>query len=109
MLFDQEGEKEALSAVSRLCYMNGMKTAVLHTRIAPSLKAQAESVLDQLGLSSSDAIRIFFKQVVLRKGIPFDVAIPNRATAETLKKSAQNIGVKTFDTPEDAFAAWDAL
>jgi DNA-damage-inducible protein J len=86
-----------------------MKTAVLHTRIAPALKTQAESVLDQIGLSSSDAIRIFFKQVVLRKGLPFDVAIPNKATAETLRKSDQNIGVRTFKVPEEAFAEWDNL
>jgi len=55
-----------------------MKTAVFHTRIAPSIKAEAETVFEQLGLTSSDAIRIFFKQVVLRKGFPFDVAIPNK-------------------------------
>ena len=66
-------------------------------------------MLDQLGLSSSDAIRIFFKQVVLRKGLPFDVAIPNKTTAETLRKSDRNIEVKTFDAPEDAFAEWDNL
>ena len=92
-----------------MCYIHAMKTAVLHTRIAPVLKTQAESVLDQIGLSSSDAIRIFFKQVVLRKGLPFDVAIPNKTTVETLKKSDRNIGVRTFKAPEEAFAEWDNL
>ncbi len=86
-----------------------MKTAVLHTRIAPALKTQAETVFDQIGLTSSDAIRIFFKQVILRKGLPFDVTIPNKETAETLKKSERNIGVRTFKAPEDAFAEWDNL
>jgi DNA-damage-inducible protein J len=86
-----------------------MKTAVLHTRIAPVLKTQAESVLDRIGLSSSDAIRIFFKQVVLRKGLPFDVAIPNKTTAKTLKKSDRNIGIRTFKAPEEAFAKCDNL
>ena len=86
-----------------------MKTAVLHTRIAPALKTQAESIFDQIGLSSADAIRIFFKQVILRKGLPFDVAIPNKKTVETLKKSERNVGIKTFDTPDEAFAEWDSL
>lgn len=86
-----------------------MKTAVLHTRIAPTLKTQAESVFEQIGLTSSDAIRIFFKQVVLRKGLPFDVAIPNKETAEALKKSERDVGIKTFNTPDDAFAEWDDL
>ena len=92
-----------------MCYIEGMKTAVLHTRIAPALKTQAETVFDKIGLSSSDAIRIFFKQVILRKGIPFDVAIPNKETAATLKKSERNIGIRTFEAPEDAFAEWENL
>ena len=86
-----------------------MKTAVLHTRIAPTVKTQAENVFSQIGLSSSDAIRIFFKQVILRKGLPFDVAIPNKGTVATLKKSERDIEVKTFSTPEEAFAQWDNL
>ena len=95
--------------MSQLCYSDDMKTAVLHTRIAPTLKTQAETVFEQIGLSSSDAIRIFFKQVILRKGIPFDVAIPNKDTAATLKKSERNIEVRTFKAPEAAFAEWDNL
>lgn len=86
-----------------------MKTDVLHTRISPTLKTQAETVFDQIGISSSDAIRIFFKQVVLRKGLPFDVAIPNKETADALRESEQDIGITTFATPEAAFAAWDNL
>ena len=98
-----------LSRVSQMCYSEDMKTAVLHTRIAPTLKTQAETVFDKIGLSSSDAIRIFFKQVILRKGLPFDVAIPNKETAATLKNSERNIGIRTFEAPEDAFAEWENL
>ena len=86
-----------------------MKTDVLHTRISPTLKTQAETVFDQIGISSSDAIRIFLKQVVLRNGLPFDVAIPNKETADALRKSERGIGIKTFATPEAAFAEWDNL
>ena len=86
-----------------------MKTDVLHTRISPALKTQAEIIFDQIGISSSDAVRIFLKQVVLRKGLPFDVAIPNKETAAALRKSEQDIGIKTFATPEEAFAEWDSL
>ncbi|MEI7899494.1 MAG: type II toxin-antitoxin system RelB/DinJ family antitoxin [bacterium] len=73
-----------------------MKTAVLHTRITPVLKNRAESILERIGLSSSDAIRIFFTQVVLHKGLPFDVSIPNKETAKVLQKSNLNIGVKNL-------------
>jgi len=86
-----------------------MKTAVLHTRMTPRLKDSAESVFERIGLSSSDAIRIFFTQVVLHKGLPFNVSIPNKKTAEALKKSDRNIDFKTFASPDEAFAEWDNL
>jgi DNA-damage-inducible protein J len=38
-----------------------------------------------LGLNASDAIRVFYRQVVLRKGLPFDVAIPNKATRRAMR------------------------
>lgn len=86
-----------------------MKTDVLHTRVAPKLKSEAESVFDQLGISSSDAIRIFLKQVVLHQGLPFAVSLPNKETIDTLEKSERDIDVTTFATPDEAFAAWDNL
>ena len=77
--------------------------------MTPRLKDSAESVFERIGLSSSDAIRIFFTQVVLHKGLPFDVSIPNKNTVETLKESALNIDVTTFASPDEAFAEWDNL
>lgn len=59
------------------------KTATIHARIEPHLKDEAEGLLHRLGLSVSQAITIFYKQVALRKGLPFDVAIPNRKTLKT--------------------------
>ena len=77
--------------------------------MTPRLKDSAESVFERIGLSSSDAIRLFFTQVVLHKGLPFDVSIPNKNTVETLKESALNIDVTTFASPDEAFAEWDNL
>lgn len=59
------------------------KTDVVHARIDPKLKANVESILNQLGLTSSDAVFLFFKQVELRGGLPFELRIPN-FNAETL-------------------------
>ncbi len=64
-----------------------MKTAVIHTRIDADLKAGAESILEKLGLSSSEAVRLFYRQIELNQGIPFDVKLPNNLTATTLEKS----------------------
>lgn len=52
------------------------KTTNLYIRLEPELKEQAEAVLGQLGIPMSNAVNIFLKQVVLQKGIPFEVKLP---------------------------------
>jgi DNA-damage-inducible protein J len=44
-----------------------------------------EEILDQVGLSSSDAFRMFYKQITMRRGLPFEARIPNAKTLETLR------------------------
>lgn len=57
------------------------RTAVIQTRVDPALREQADLILNRLGISTPDAIRIFLEQVVLRRGIPFDVRLPEEETA----------------------------
>lgn len=52
------------------------KSANLYVRIEPDVKEQAEHILSALGISSSSAINMFYKQIILRRGIPFDVSLP---------------------------------
>ena len=54
------------------------KTASVLTRVEPELKEQAEAVLDELGVPMSTAIGMFLKQVVLQRGIPFEVKLTPR-------------------------------
>ena len=61
-----------------------MKTANLNVRIDRELKKEAESVLATLGISTSAAINLFFKQIVLNKGIPFEVKVPYGMNAELM-------------------------
>ena len=63
------------------------KTEMIRARVEPDLKAQAERVLRELGLSATEAITLFYKQVVLRQGIPFEVSIPNAETVEALRQA----------------------
>ncbi len=53
------------------------KTTNLYIRIEPGLKEEAELILGQLGIPMSNAVNIFLKQVVMQRGIPFDVKLPN--------------------------------
>lgn len=52
------------------------KTANLYARIEPELKEQAEAILSALGIPVSNAINMFYKQIVLQRGIPFELKLP---------------------------------
>lgn len=52
------------------------KTANLYARIEPEVKEQAESILSMLGVPASNAINMFYKQIILQKGLPFEVKMP---------------------------------
>ena len=68
---------------------------VIHTRINSDLKNKTEKILEILNLSKSEAIRLFFKQVILHKGLPFSVNIPNKKTIQAIHDVDNNIGTTT--------------
>ena len=61
------------------------KSAMIRARTEPGLKTEVDRIFQKLGLSCSEAINLFFRQVTLRKGMPFDVAIPNKTTLKAMK------------------------
>ena len=52
------------------------KTANLYARIEPDVKEQAEGILSALGIPASNAINMFYKQIILQRGLPFEVKMP---------------------------------
>lgn len=56
--------------------MQAVKTDVVRARISPTLKTSAESVFESLGISPSQAIVLFYKQVEIHRGLPFELKIP---------------------------------
>ena len=58
------------------------KSANLYARIEPEVKEQAESILDALGIPASNAITMFYKQIILQRGIPFEVKLPSVRPAD---------------------------
>ena len=61
------------------------KTATVRARLEPGLKSHAETVFHRLGLNATQAISIFYRQVALRNGLPFNVAIPTPKTRRTFE------------------------
>jgi DNA-damage-inducible protein J len=62
-----------------------LKSQFVRARIEPELRTKAESVLSALGLNTTDAITMFYAQIVLRQGLPFAVELPRQPNETTLK------------------------
>lgn len=60
------------------------KAAMIRARTEPDLKAKAEAIFEKLGLNATSAINLFYRQVLLHKGIPFDVRLPNATTRKAM-------------------------
>lgn len=80
------------------------KTAMIRARTEPNLKEEVENILEKLGITSTEAINMFYRQVKLRKGLPFDVRIPNKATLETFKKTDEGKELNSYDSIDDFLA-----
>ena len=63
------------------------KIATVNARIEPRLKTQAETILLRVGLTSAEAIRLFYRQICLNKGLPFSVKIPNKRTIAAIEEA----------------------
>ncbi|MCL4509491.1 MAG: type II toxin-antitoxin system RelB/DinJ family antitoxin [Bacteroidetes bacterium] len=61
------------------------KSATIAVRIEPEVKREVEKIFNAIGLSTAEAVNIFFRRVQLERGIPFDVGIPEIPNKETRK------------------------
>ncbi|CAN5550981.1 hypothetical protein BH23BAC4_BH23BAC4_10630 [soil metagenome] len=79
------------------------KTSTVSARIDPETKEKAERIFYLLGLSSSQAITLFYKQVELSRGLPFPIAIPSSATRIALDEAKDRNSLERFGTTEALF------
>ena len=79
------------------------KTATIRARIDPDLKENAEHVFRRLGLTTTQAITLFYKQVELRNGLPFEVAIPNETTYRTFVDTDAERDLIVCEDADDMF------
>jgi DNA-damage-inducible protein J len=72
------------------------KTRMVHARIDPQLKKSAERIFTRIGISTTEAIRLFLKQVELHKGLPFAVSIPNDETVAAMREANDPAALKRY-------------
>ena len=64
-----------------------IKTATVRARLDPELKKKAEKIFEIVGLTESEAVRLFYKNVVLTRGLPFTISIPNDDTKIAIEEA----------------------
>ncbi len=80
------------------------KTTNINIRVNPDIKAEADAILSYLGMTTSEAVTIFLRQVIINKGLPFDVKVPkfNSVTLEAIEEAKQIAEEgKGYDNMED--------
>ena len=80
------------------------KSAMIRARVDPVLKDEVEDVFEKLGLSTTQAITLFYQQVRLNQGLPFEVRIPNAVTRQTFAETDAGENIVRAENAEDMFA-----
>lgn len=83
------------------------KTATIRARVEPQLKHQAEELFSQLGLSVTEAITLFYKQVTLQRGLPFSIRLPNADTVEALQQARDRANLTEYTDLEELRARFE--
>ena len=79
------------------------KAATIRARIEPQLKDRVENVFHKLGLTTTQAITLFYKQVELKNGLPFEVTIPNETTRRTFEDTDAGHNLIVCEDADDMF------
>ncbi len=68
---------------------------MVHVRLDDALKDQATHALERMGLTLSEAVRMFLTRVAADQAIPFDIKVPN-ATTRAAMEEARHMGPARF-------------
>lgn len=82
-------------------------TAMIHVRVDDETKTQATETLALMGLSVSDAVRVFLKRVVVEKAMPFEIRVPNIETRAAMAEADEIVRARRarFATSQEMFDA----
>ncbi|HSL88066.1 MAG TPA: type II toxin-antitoxin system RelB/DinJ family antitoxin [Ignavibacteriaceae bacterium] len=81
--------------------------ANIQTRIDGRIKNKAGKILANLGLNHSQAINIFYRQIILRNGIPFSLELPNKTTLDAVAELESKKSIKSYKNSKELFEELD--
>lgn len=80
-----------------------MMNSRISARIDANLKHSVTNVFDKLGISEAEAIRMFYAQVDLHQGMPFDIKIPNKETIKAMQESNDLSKMTQYKSSKELF------
>ena len=83
------------------------KSEMIRARVEPDLKQDAEAVFSPLGMSPTEAITLFYKQVALQHGLPFEVRVPNAETLEAMRQAKEKDGLIKYNSVDELMSDID--
>ncbi|RLA08068.1 MAG: type II toxin-antitoxin system antitoxin, RelB/DinJ family [Gammaproteobacteria bacterium] len=87
------------------------KTDKISARIQPNIKKRGNAILSSIGIKPSDAITLFYHQIIIHRGLPFEARLPNDETIEAineLKDPNKRARLKKYDNVEQLMADLDS-
>lgn len=84
-----------------------VQTSMLHIRVDDDIKEQATLALTAMGMSVSDAVRLFLRRVVIDQAFPLELKVPNAETLAAMEESRAMMAERRvrFATADELFAA----
>jgi DNA-damage-inducible protein J len=83
-------------------------SSIIHARIDTATKKATERVLSSLGLTPTEAIRLLYRQIVLRGEFPLELRVPNKLTAATLVRADHGEELEQHSSTDALFASWES-
>lgn len=74
------------------------KTETVRIRMEPKIKKDAEKIFAALGISTTDAVTMFYKQVKFARGLPFESKVPNASLRKTIANVEAGKGMKRYES-----------
>lgn len=83
------------------------QSAIIHARIDQETKTATEFILAKIGMTPTEAIRLFYRQIAIRKEFPIELRVPNKQTASVLSKSDKNKEIESFQSAQELYSSWE--
>ena len=83
------------------------KSAYVSVRIHPEVKNETDKILQSLGVTPTEAITMFYRQINMRRGLPFPVEIPNEVSRQAIQDAVNGVGMQTVNSIDDLMKAME--